>query len=80
MRSRPIFWRWAVSIDAVFRSFPAASPCRCAAPGFIPVALEYRFIAKALERTGDHAKNIAEFLVVAVEGRDVRRISLDELE
>lgn len=69
------------AIDTVFRSFSRSLAVQMhAAPGTIPVALEYLFIAKALERIGDHAKNIAEFLVFVVKGRDVRHISLDELE
>jgi phosphate transport system protein len=49
-------------------------------PRTVSVALEYLFIAKALERIGDHAKNIAEFVVFVVKGRDVRHIPLRELE
>jgi len=46
----------------------------------IPVGVEYIFIAKAIERIGDHAANIAESIVYVVEGRDVRHIPLDRLE
>ena len=35
-------------------------------------ALDIVFVAKSLERIGDHAKNIAEQVIYAVEGRDVR--------
>lgn len=41
-------------------------------PRCISVALDFLFIAKAIERIGDHAKNIAEFVIYVVEGRDVR--------
>lgn len=38
----------------------------------ISVALDFLFIAKAIERIGDHAKNIAEFTVYASKGMDIR--------
>lgn len=38
----------------------------------IPLALELAFALKALERVGDHAKNISEYVFYLVEGRDVR--------
>ena len=50
------------------------------APRTIPVGLEYRFIRKAIERIGDHATNIAEFVVYVVKGRDVRHVPVDRLE
>ena len=37
-------------------------------------------LAKALERIGDHAKNIAEFTIYVVNGVDVRHLPLDALE
>jgi len=44
-------------------------------PRTISVALDIVFVAKSLERIGDHAKNIAEQVIYAVEGRDVRHAS-----
>ena len=38
------------------------------------------WVAKAFERIGDHAKNIAEYVIYIVKGRDVRHIPLAELE
>jgi phosphate transport system protein len=44
-------------------------------PRTISVALDIVFVAKSLERVGDHAKNIAEQVIYAVDGRDVRHAS-----
>lgn len=41
-------------------------------PGSIPAAVPLLFAAKALERIGDHTKNITQYVVYLVEGRDVR--------
>jgi phosphate transport system protein len=41
-------------------------------PDTIDLAVPVLFAAKALERVGDHAKNITQYLVYLVEGRDVR--------
>jgi len=49
-------------------------------PRTISVGLDYLFIAKAIERIGDHAKNIAEFIIYIVKGTDVRHKSRDALE
>ncbi len=41
-------------------------------PRTITSCLELLFIAKAIERVGDHAMNIAEYVVFLVQGEDVR--------
>ncbi len=48
-------------------------------PRTISVALDYLFVAKAIERIGDHATNIAEFTVYVAKGTDVRHLSREEL-
>ncbi|TAL52972.1 phosphate signaling complex protein PhoU [Pandoraea sp.] len=49
-------------------------------PRTISVGLDFLFIAKAVERIGDHAKNIAEFVIYIVRGTDVRHVSQEDLE
>jgi phosphate transport system protein len=49
-------------------------------PRMISAGLDYLFIAKAVERIGDHAKNIAEFIIYIVKGTDVRHVSREQLE
>ena len=49
-------------------------------PRTITTALQVVWVAKAFERIGDHAKNIAEYVIYIVKGRDVRHIPLAELE
>ncbi|MBC8747195.1 phosphate transport system protein [Paraburkholderia sp. WC7.3g] len=49
-------------------------------PRTVSSALDYLFIAKAIERIGDHATNIAEFIIYVVKGKDVRHVSREQLE
>jgi phosphate transport system protein len=48
-------------------------------PRTISVGLDMLSIAKAVERIGDHAKNIAEFVIYIVKGTDVRHLPHDQL-
>jgi len=49
-------------------------------PRTISASLDLLFVAKAIERIGDHSKNIAEFIIYVVKGADVRHIALAEVE
>ena len=49
-------------------------------PRTISPSLDLLFIAKAIERIGDHAKNIAEFIIYIVKGADVRHSPIDQVE
>ncbi|MEO6566434.1 MAG: phosphate signaling complex protein PhoU [Casimicrobiaceae bacterium] len=48
-------------------------------PRTITSALEIVFIAKSVERIGDHAKNIAEAVVQLVKGKDVRHATAEQI-
>jgi len=49
-------------------------------PRTISSSLDLLFVAKAIERIGDHAKNIAEFIIYVVKGADVRHSSMEDIE
>jgi len=49
-------------------------------PRTISTSMRVVWLAKAIERIGDHARNIAEYVIYIVKGRDVRHIPLAELE
>jgi phosphate transport system protein len=49
-------------------------------PRTISPSLDLLFVAKAIERIGDHAKNIAEFIIYVVKGADVRHSSMEHIE
>jgi phosphate transport system protein len=46
----------------------------------ISPSLDLLFLAKSIERVGDHAKNIAEQIIFIVMGEDVRHTSMDKVE
>lgn len=49
-------------------------------PRMISVSIDILFAAKAVERVGDHAKNIASYVVYMAKGKDVRHASMEEIE
>ena len=49
-------------------------------PRTISASLDLLFLAKAIERIGDHAKNIGELIIYIVKGADVRHSSMEEIE
>ncbi|MEX3950890.1 phosphate signaling complex protein PhoU [Paraburkholderia sp. EG287B] len=69
------------AIDNEFRAFTRRLIVEMTAhPRVISTGLDYMVIAKAIERIGDHAKNIAEFVVYVVKGTDVRHVPAAQLE
>ncbi|MCD6661827.1 MAG: phosphate signaling complex protein PhoU [Comamonas sp.] len=49
-------------------------------PRTISASLDLLFLAKAIERIGDHSKNVAELIIYLVEGKDVRHTTMQEIE
>jgi phosphate transport system protein len=49
-------------------------------PRTISSAIDLVFVAKAIERVGDHAKNLAEAVIYIVKGADVRHYSMADVE
>jgi phosphate transport system protein len=49
-------------------------------PRTISASIDLVFVAKAIERVGDHAKNLSEAIIYVVKGTDVRHTSLEAVE
>ena len=49
-------------------------------PRTISSSIDLVFVAKAIERVGDHAKNLAEQIIYIVKGTDVRHNPVDAVE
>jgi phosphate transport system protein len=49
-------------------------------PRTISASIDLVFVAKAIERVGDHAKNLAEVIIDVVKGTDVRHTSMEDVE
>lgn len=49
-------------------------------PREVKNVLQLNWCARALERIGDHSKNLCEYVVYLVKGRDIRHTSLEEIK
>jgi phosphate transport system protein len=49
-------------------------------PRTISSSIDLVFVAKAIERVGDHAKNLAEAVIYVVKGTDVRHAAMSDVE
>ena len=49
-------------------------------PRTISSCIDVLFVAKALERIGDHAKNITEYIVYLIKGKDVRHLTPERFD
>jgi len=68
------------AIDSEFRAFVRKLiTYMMEDPRTISVGLDYLSVAKAIERIGDHATNIAECVVYAVNGIDIRHAARKQL-
>ena len=70
-----------IAADAEYRTVMRTLTTRMSEdPKVIDWSLNLIMAARALERAGDHAKNISEYLIYLVQGKDVRHVSIEDRE
>ncbi len=70
-----------IAADAEYRTVMRTLTTRMTEdPKAIDWSLNLIMAARALERAGDHAKNISEYLIYLVQGKDVRHVSIEDRE
>lgn len=80
-RDVPHVIRRDLEVNERFRAMlRALLACMIEDPRSISASIDTLWVAKALERIGDHAKNISEYAIYMIRGEDVRHASLDDLE
>lgn len=68
-------------VDAVIKGIMADLATQMMkSPELVLRAIDFLTIAKSIERVGDHATNVAEYVVFMARGRDVRHTSPEAME